>query len=51
MRKPAEQVLLSGPVIFAVGGTTDRMAEPSVCCTMVNEAVTELPVVRSVARI
>ena len=39
-------------MIVAVVGTTDRMAEPSVCCcTMVNEAVTELPVVRSVARI
>src|ERR1700682_5295801 len=37
--------------MVAVAGITDRIAEPSVCWTIVNEAVTELPVVRSVARI
>ena len=39
-----------GPVIEAVDGTTDSMAEPSVDWTMVNWPVTVLPVVTSVAR-
>ena len=50
MRKPLEHVALSGPVIVAVAGTTERTAEPLMVWTIVNWAVCWLPVVSSVAR-
>ena len=41
-RNPLLHVAVFAPLIVAIGGTTDRTAEPSVDCTMVNVPVTSV---------